>query len=222
MKSELMTLAVGFFLTLGSGLDASAFYNPQTGRWLSRDPIGEQGGRDLYGFVSNRPAERYDVLGRAKDPDKYEFTWNDGDSSATLTVKPSAMAFMPCFGGWLLFNVHFYVDVPDDGNNYFETEGVTFAFAGANSLPQNFVKTPSMEWDIGHYQPTAAICPEGPQSGSLSLVAGTRAEPSILTVEFRWSYSCQCCDDRASFRPFYFLVPTPPLYQPSTAPGVEP
>ena len=24
------------------------FYNPSSGRWLSRDPIGERGGRNLY------------------------------------------------------------------------------------------------------------------------------------------------------------------------------
>src|SRR6266511_5723635 len=31
------------------------YYNPSTGRWLSRDPIEEQGGINLYGFVFNDP-----------------------------------------------------------------------------------------------------------------------------------------------------------------------
>jgi RHS repeat-associated protein len=31
------------------------FYNPATGSWLSRDPIGESGGINLYGFVGNDP-----------------------------------------------------------------------------------------------------------------------------------------------------------------------
>ncbi len=30
-------------------------YDPNMGRWLSRDPIGEEGGVNLYGFVGNRP-----------------------------------------------------------------------------------------------------------------------------------------------------------------------
>ncbi len=30
-------------------------YNPTDGRWLTRDPIEEQGGRNLYGFVGNMP-----------------------------------------------------------------------------------------------------------------------------------------------------------------------
>lgn len=30
------------------------YYNPQDGRWLSRDPLGEQGGLNLYAFTANR------------------------------------------------------------------------------------------------------------------------------------------------------------------------
>lgn len=43
---------------------ASAFYNPTTGRWLSRDPIEEDGGIGLYAFVSNRPQSMIDSLGK--------------------------------------------------------------------------------------------------------------------------------------------------------------
>jgi RHS repeat-associated protein len=39
------------------------FYNPSTGRWLSRDPIGERGGANLYGFVNNNPIYWVDPLG---------------------------------------------------------------------------------------------------------------------------------------------------------------
>ncbi|MFO1513960.1 MAG: RHS repeat-associated core domain-containing protein [Verrucomicrobiota bacterium] len=35
--------------------EARAFYNPQTGRWLSRDPIGERGGVSLYEAFCNNP-----------------------------------------------------------------------------------------------------------------------------------------------------------------------
>ena len=40
-------------------------YSPDTGRWLNRDPIGEKGGVNLYGFVGNEPVGRVDVLGMA-------------------------------------------------------------------------------------------------------------------------------------------------------------
>ena len=33
------------------------------GRWINRDPIGEQGGVHLYGFVQNRPIRMIDALG---------------------------------------------------------------------------------------------------------------------------------------------------------------
>jgi RHS repeat-associated protein len=39
------------------------FYAPSTGRWLSRDPIEEQGGLNLYGFVRNNPLSLLDYLG---------------------------------------------------------------------------------------------------------------------------------------------------------------
>ena len=40
------------------------YYDPLTGRWPSRDPIGEMGGKNLYGFVFNNAFACYDYLGR--------------------------------------------------------------------------------------------------------------------------------------------------------------
>jgi RHS repeat-associated protein len=39
------------------------FYNPGTERWLNQDPLGEQGGIYLYGFVGNNPVNRTDLYG---------------------------------------------------------------------------------------------------------------------------------------------------------------
>jgi RHS repeat-associated protein len=38
-------------------------YDPVTGRWPSRDPIGERGGMNLYGFVGNDGVGKWDYLG---------------------------------------------------------------------------------------------------------------------------------------------------------------
>ena len=42
---------------------AHAFYNPQTGHWLNRDPIDERGGLNLYAFLHNNGLNYYDLLG---------------------------------------------------------------------------------------------------------------------------------------------------------------
>jgi len=39
------------------------YYNPSTGRWLNRDPIGENGGNNLLAFVRNDGVNRLDILG---------------------------------------------------------------------------------------------------------------------------------------------------------------
>jgi RHS repeat-associated protein len=44
------------------------FYNPAMGRWLSRDPIGERGGENLYEFVRNRPNLMIDPKGLYGNP----------------------------------------------------------------------------------------------------------------------------------------------------------
>lgn len=43
---------------------ADAYYSPRQGRWLSRDPIGEKGGANLYAFNRNTPPNGYDALGK--------------------------------------------------------------------------------------------------------------------------------------------------------------
>lgn len=45
------------------------YYNPGTGRWLSRDPIEEQGGVNLYAFVRNDAVDHWDYLGLDCDCD---------------------------------------------------------------------------------------------------------------------------------------------------------
>ena len=39
------------------------YYKPDTGTWLSRDPVGERWALNLYGFVGNEPTDEVDYLG---------------------------------------------------------------------------------------------------------------------------------------------------------------
>lgn len=52
------------FATLAS--NAFAYYMPGQGRWTSRDPIGEAGGQNLYGFVHNDAVNGVDFAGLCK------------------------------------------------------------------------------------------------------------------------------------------------------------
>jgi RHS repeat-associated protein len=51
------------------------WYDSSNGRWINRDPIEEEGGLNLYGFVGNNGLDKWDLLGLLKfDLDEYPFT----------------------------------------------------------------------------------------------------------------------------------------------------
>jgi len=50
------------------------FYSPELMRWLNRDPIGEEGGLNEYGFVGNDPVNKWDYLGLC--PEGFYWSWS--------------------------------------------------------------------------------------------------------------------------------------------------
>jgi len=60
----------GDFWHAQSGLNLTLFraYDPNLGRWVSRDPIGEMGGNNLYDYVLNSPTYFKDKYGLANEP----------------------------------------------------------------------------------------------------------------------------------------------------------
>ncbi len=52
------------------------YYHPSLGRWINRDPIGEDGGIDIYAFVLNNPINGIDTDGRVTFAD----LWADLES----------------------------------------------------------------------------------------------------------------------------------------------
>lgn len=77
------------------------YYSPQIGRGLSRDPIGEEGGVNLYNFVGNDPVGKFDLLGMIEltfayitriEPARITFmgsTFNGGiKTTQTVSVDP--------------------------------------------------------------------------------------------------------------------------------------
>ena len=61
------------------------FYNPTDGRWLSRDPIEEEGGLNLYGMLANDAVNYGDYLG---------FGWWDDLWNGTRTCASCAKHFV--------------------------------------------------------------------------------------------------------------------------------
>ena len=61
-KGHVKWLLVGT-LTCGIFVSAMGFYNPNIGRWTTRDPIEEEDSPNLYQFVKNNPLAFIDPLG---------------------------------------------------------------------------------------------------------------------------------------------------------------
>ena len=57
------TLSPRWHATSGLHLAPFRAYDARLGRWLSRDPIGEEGGINLYGYVGDNPINSVDLLG---------------------------------------------------------------------------------------------------------------------------------------------------------------
>jgi RHS repeat-associated protein len=63
-------LYAGYLWHAQSGLDLTLFraYDPNFGRWISRDPLKEKGGINLYGYVGNNPVNWWDPYGLVGEP----------------------------------------------------------------------------------------------------------------------------------------------------------
>jgi hypothetical protein len=69
------------------------YFDPVTGRWPSRDPIEEEGGINLYGFLGNNGTNDSDFLGNISNnlppPNNravWECTVEFGEAACTTTV----------------------------------------------------------------------------------------------------------------------------------------
>jgi len=69
--------------------DQARYYNPSTGRWLSEDPIGSEGGMNLYGYVKSNPVGYKD---------------SSGEKPTTAAVCIAA------YSTWKLYSINQYMD----------------------------------------------------------------------------------------------------------------
>ena len=87
LSSTIHRILFLLLVALATVLPAHAWYDPGQGRWCSRDPIGEQGGANLYGFVGNDPVRYRDVLGLRVvsnvPPPGYQGAWDSKDEAGS-------------------------------------------------------------------------------------------------------------------------------------------
>jgi RHS repeat-associated protein len=64
------------------------YYSPALGRWLSRDPIEEKGGLNLYGFVNNDPVNYVDIDGlKIFDNSKIKYNSQKNNSISYTSIE---------------------------------------------------------------------------------------------------------------------------------------
>lgn len=113
------------------------YYDPGTRRWLTRDPLEEQGGFGLYAFVHNRAPDRFDSYGlqstqpassQSKACCRYETTTSVGSANVSL---PSTTRFsektMPCGSN---------ASAPEQCCNCCTTHSSSFTFFGPSYVSE--------------------------------------------------------------------------------------
>ncbi len=63
VRSIIQLLLLSVMILSSCTLQAFAYYHPDEGRWINRDPIGEQGGENLYAMVANSAISNVDPRG---------------------------------------------------------------------------------------------------------------------------------------------------------------
>jgi len=128
-------------------------YNPADGRWVGRDPIGESGGVNLYGFVGNDGCNRVDQHGLSSkkcDCCKPSICkWNG-------TVSGHFIAFFVGIWGYTSFNATGVSDDPGCEGLEWKISGSDYQFVRGGILGGGWVKAAigvdglaPCEWPIG-------------------------------------------------------------------------
>ena len=93
----------GHFIHHPSGLHLAPFraYDPELGRWISRDPIREAGGINLYGYVENSPIIAVDPSGLFL---QFVLVAGDGNTAFERGLGDALVAILGPEGGTGSFN----------------------------------------------------------------------------------------------------------------------
>lgn len=122
------------------------YYSPTLGRFVNKDPIAEQGGLNLYGFVGNNGVNRWDYLGmfaggggnRQQLPDGTGGIIinidSDKEERAKKTVSVSGLNSMMLAGGQLSGGM---VYVFQNGDGTIDYSNTIYVLPGAGATATN-------------------------------------------------------------------------------------
>jgi RHS repeat-associated protein len=178
------------------------YYSPRLGRWLSRDPIGEKGGANLYAFLRNCPTSKIDPDGRVDpgyDPiDPGKPMWPGGPIPAQgPSTAPPSNRIHGCVDAFLTYVV---------GNG----EPLEFG----DGLMSSLLSQPSVEEEMAHVVRSMQAAATGYVGGcgktrcrqdqGAIRVRPTGINPNVRLgvggFDFVWAWACNSeCD-----RPTYF------------------
>lgn len=207
MKTKTMMLLTLLSLGLSVGREAQAFYNPSTGRWLSRDPIGERGGKNLFGLVKNDSISNRDFLGKCvstsggsrRHADTLKFSY----SGATTVVKVIVPDTDLCgaAGVDVKFDFGTSYDDMDEGRlqgwarftcNGKVTPFTDYGSGGGSDDPEDPYGM-SKHWQVTCHLPLEK-CHSTVTGVTLGMAAGDTGQPmeDIATANASINYSCKC------------------------------
>lgn len=101
---------------------AQAFYDPGQGRWVSRDPIGERGGVNLYGYIGNNSLNGVDRLGLSSDIEFAQTDWGYDSKLEAFSHKDDG----ECYVGRIRKGVTFDSAITVNYTSGTEVDGLLF------------------------------------------------------------------------------------------------
>jgi RHS repeat-associated protein len=105
-----------YITNLGLNYYGYRFYSSSIGRWISRDPIGEKGGINLYAFVLNNAVNNIDPFGLISDSAKCGLTCGTIAVAVCAYFAPTVLAGVLC-GLYFVVVCTFGCDDPDPCGN---------------------------------------------------------------------------------------------------------
>jgi hypothetical protein len=161
MKMKLKLVTVLLFGLCGT-TSCFAHYNPSTGRWLSRDPIGEKGGLNFYVNSANDQQNYWDTLGLSNQ------------NAPPASVSSST-----------------YLKYESDGEIYFNGHVGGYKYGGDASHERSSVEAWFWQWASEEYCPNGLCNSDAPNPSSFVRASVKNKSNCPLTVtcscEVKWN-----------------------------------